>query len=334
MSLEYEYLKKRTDFKIKYTKDAIFWAQNLSIHKYRLQKLEFTAAYPINPSLRISVSPNIQNTRFVNMNIFSTSQSLAEPIVYTNYIGGNLEINFDNTRSKGINMNEGTKIRAGASAQTAINVTRKDFAKLYFDFRNYKPIHRELVWANRISAGSFLGTSKKSFLLGGMDNWFFNRTEASPNNPLNTAPQQDNSDILFHEFATNLRGFNYARQFGNNFFVWNTELRWPFLKYFIRTQIKSNFLRNLQITGFYDIGAAWTGQNPLTEQNSINTQIIQVDPFSAVVTNYSNPFLQGYGFGLRSMLQGTYTKIDIAWGEVDYVTSKLPKLYITIGYDF
>lgn len=335
MFLEYEYLKKRVDFKVKYIKDALYWNPANIVHKYRTQKIEFTASYPFNPATRISFSPFFQNARFVNMNFFSSNQGLATPIVYTNYVGFNTEINFDNTRSKGLNMQEGTKLKVGYTTQTALNAARKDFSKFYVDVRNYVPIHRDLVLANRFSAGSFFGNAKKSFLLGGMDNWLFaGNDNVSANNPLNTTALQDNTDLLFNEYATNLRGFGYARLFGSNYFLWNSELRWPILKYLIRRQIKSNFLRNLQIAGFYDIGTAWTGQNPFTEQNSINTTTYQNGPFTAVVTNYTNPFLQGYGFGFRSMIQGTYTKIDVAWNEVDYVRSRFPKFYLTFGFDF
>lgn len=337
MWLEYEYLKKRFDYKIRYTKDALYWNPADIVHRYRLQKWEFTTAYPINPMLRASVTPSYSHMRFNNLTIFQLPLGLATPDVITHYIGINGELNFDNVRSRGINMNEGTRAKAGLTLQYATNASRKNFGKWYIDVRNYTRLHKDLTWANRGSAGAFVGPGRKNFLIGGMDSWLFNRTNTEdPNNPLITRAQQDNSDLLFNEYVTNLRGFPYSQLFGNNYVLWNTELRLPVFKYLIRRHIKSNFIRNFQITGFYDVGTAWSGRSPFSRDNSLNRRFIggqAGNPFSADVINYKNPFLQGYGFGARSLIQGYYTKLDVAWGEIDFVRQRV-FFYLTIGNDF
>jgi outer membrane translocation and assembly module TamA len=167
-----------------------------------------------------------------------------------------------------------------------------------------------------------------------MDNWLFNNTDqADDNHPLNTSPNIDNSNLLFIDYVTNLRGFNYSAQYGHNYFLYNGELRLPIIKYLVRRQITSNFLRNFQVVGFYDFGVAWSGKSPFTLENDINNQIIDIGSFKANVTNYRNPFIYGYGFGFRSMIWGYYAKLDFAWGVQDYVRQNL-KVYLSIGYDF
>jgi hypothetical protein len=107
----------------------------------------------------------------------------------------------------------------------------------------------------------------------------------------------------------------------------------PLVKYFYRGPITSNFLRNFQLVGFTDVGTAWTGKWPFNRQNSLNTEIIRLDFFSATVNNFRNPFLLGYGLGARTMLFGFYVKFDYAWGFDNGEVNK-PIPYLTLGYDF
>jgi outer membrane protein assembly factor BamA len=172
--------------------------------------------------------------------------------------------------------------------------------------------------------------------MGGMENWILQRKDnPASSNPLNFGPGVDNRDVFFAEFATNLRGFNLNRLSGTNYILANIELRVPLIKYLYRGPITSNFLRNFQIIGFSDIGTAWTGKGPFSQENSLNTEIVGggSEPFRATVTNFRNPYLMGYGVGVRTMLFGFYVKFDYAWGIDNGVTDKaIP--YVTLGYDF
>ena len=132
---------------------------------------------------------------------------------------------------------------------------------------------------------------------------------------------------------TSLRGFDYATLFGTNALLFNVEFRLPVVKYFYRGPISSNFFRNLQLIGFYDIGSSWTGNSPLSTENSVNTEIITQGPWEAEIKNFRNPWLQSYGFGLRTVLLGYYMKFDLAWPIEDYEVSS-PRLHVTLGLDF
>jgi outer membrane protein assembly factor BamA len=178
-----------------------------------------------------------------------------------------------------------------------------------------------------------MGANKQSYLLGGMDNWLFNDTNI--NGPLLHQRYVDNSNILFVNYVTSLRGFDYNTFNGANALLFNAELRFPVIKFFYRGPISSNFFRNLQFIGFYDIGSAWTGNSPFATENNVNTEVIgnANSPFRIRLKNYKNPWLSSYGFGVRTVLLGYYIKFDMAYPIEDYVVGD-PHYYVTLGYDF
>ncbi|TAE51318.1 MAG: translocation protein TolB, partial [Cytophagales bacterium] len=177
----------------------------------------------------------------------------------------------------------------------------------------------------------------KQFVLGGMDNWVGNQTDVGrADDPLRFDPSLDNSNILFTEFVTNMRGYNYNKMSGENVLLGNFELRLPIFKYIFGNRIRSSFFNNLQLVGFYDIGTAWTGVSPFNRQNSVNTRIIGSGQsvFTALVNDFKNPWLQGYGAGLRTIVFGYYVKFDVGMPVEDFIVGPEPKYYLTIGYDF
>lgn len=342
MYFEYQFLKRRIDFRLRYEKQRFFQAVTFP-NKYTVNKWELEMAYPFTNTFRVSFTPIFMNSRF---NFVWPILGTPDPIDrFTSYTSYRAEAVFDNTLITGHNMQEGTKFRLLYEYNYALeNIDDKfqrhtpmDFGRVALDARRYQRIHQELILAVRVSAGSFVGPAKKNFLIGGMDNWMGNNTvnTEDPTSPLYLEPFLDKRDLLFNKYITNLRGFSYNQLFGSNHLVMNAEIRWPIVKYFYRGVIGSNFFKNLQLTGFYDIGSAWSGTNPWDSENSFNTRTVSAkgNSFSAKVINYRNPWLQGYGTGIRTMFLGYYLKVDLAWGVMDYVVQK-PKWYVTLGYDF
>ena len=107
----------------------------------------------------------------------------------------------------------------------------------------------------------------------------------------------------------------------------------PIFKYFSR-RLKSNFLRNFQVVGFFDVGTAWEGLSPYSDDNPLNTTVIASGNLVDVKVNYfRDPIVAGYGLGVRSVLFGYFVRLDYAWGiETREVLD--PQLYISIGTDF
>jgi len=326
---EYSYLKKRIDFKVRYDRKTLFAFNESVTQRYTSNKASFAASYPFSESARISIAPFVATTRFTDLNFLFTSDCT---VVYGGLKG---EYVYDNTIVSGLNMIEGTRFKIGIEKYVT-GREEKNFGKFVFDFRNYRPIHKELILATRVSFGQFFGNAKKNFLLGGMDNWLLNSTSHhGDGDPLTLSLQKDNSDILFVDYVTSLRGFNYNTQFGPKYVLFNAELRMPIVKYLYNGVINSGFLKNFQLITFTDIGSCWAGKNPFYRDNSTNTVTVGggSNPFSATVVNYKNPFLIGYGAGVRTLFLGYYVKFDVAWGVVDYKMAGR-RYYLTFGYDF
>lgn len=333
---EYQYLGSRLDYKFRYEKENIFLNREPVLQRYTKNNLEATIAYPFTNLSRVSVTPFYTVTQFTNLR--PQVSALAQPEAKVNYGGVRFEYVFDNTISRGLNMLVGTRIKAKFENYFGVGAAPESFNQFTVEFRKYTQIHRDLIFATRISYGQFGGNSPKSYLLGGMDNWIFNQTDnGGDKDPLAvTTSEQNNSNMLFLEFVTSMRGFNYNKLSGSNYMLGNFELRLPIVKYLFGKRITSNFFKNLQFVGFFDVGSAWTGPSPLNEENSLNTRNVgsTQSPFKAVVTDFKDPFISSYGMGVRTMLLGYYAKLDVAWGIENGLVANKPKFYVTFGNDF
>jgi len=332
---EYMNNTNRIDFGLRVDRQSLYIDFNRATHKYRYNQLKATVSYPFSSYARVSVSPTYTSTRLVDV------LERADADLFTQYAGAITEFVLDNTETNGMNMVEGTRFKVRYENQLGIGQAHQNFYRLSIDLRRYQKIHRDLILAGRLAFSRSGGRSPKLSVMGGMENWVSNRQDNPANNNAlafgtgDNGVRIDNRDVFFTEFATNLRGFNINRLAGTNYVLANLELRVPLIKYLYRGPITSNFLRNFQIVGFTDIGTAWTGKGPFSQENSLNTEIIGSgsDPFRATVTNFRNPYLMGYGVGARTMLFGFYAKFDYAWGVDNGVTNKaIP--YVTLGYDF
>ncbi|WP_033317013.1 WD-40-like repeat-containing protein [Pontibacter roseus] len=335
MFAEYMNLKNRFDIGMQYRRDVIVGeVQEVPGSVVRFGKHEFspTLVYPLSYSTSIRMQPKFVNTRFTYVNSFVTPDSV------TNFGGGQIEFVFDNSVVRGVNMLEGSRMKAGILSLKSFGNSAGNFNKFYVDLRHYQKVHRQIILAGRIGYGAFFGNAPKNFLIGGMDNWLF----ASEDDPTdrNAVTVRSPADLFYMEYATPLRGFNFNTRRGFKYLLGNLELRVPIVQYLYNAPIPSGFFRNLQLTAFADAGSAYNGSNPFTGNNSINTRVIggrinqtSTNPFEITVINYRNPFLLGYGFGARTTLFGVYGKVDMAWSEEDN-SRKGPKFYVTLGYDF
>lgn len=333
---EYHYLKSRLDYNARFERNVILREMGGNLNKYSKNTIQVGASLPINNKARISVEPFYAFTQYENLNPINGIGGAPQfdESVTENYIGSTAELVYDNSVVNGMNLIEGSRAKVSFTHFEGITDKDQSFSKLKVDLRHYQKIHREIVLATRILYGSYFGRDPKQFLLGGMDNWIFNKeNDTGENNPLDREREGNNSDLLFVDYATNLRGFDYATLVGQNTLLLNAELRVPIIRYLASGPISSNFFRNLQFTGFFDIGSAWTGKSPFSEDNTISTERIIQDGFVIDIKTYQNPWLYSYGAGLRTMLLGYYMKFDLAWPVEDF-TTKSPRLFVTLGYDF
>jgi len=253
-------------------------------------------------------------------------RSLVKPAKMTNRAGVKMEYVFDNTRNGGLNILYGTRYKIFAEYYQPIeNITHNSFI-VGLDYRKYIKFSRYFIWANRLAGSSSFGTDKLLYYLGGVDNWMFPR--------FNSNIQVDrNQNYVYQTIATNMRGFDQNIRNGNNFVAVNTELRMlPFSMLSYRP-LKSAFLANFMIIGFMDVGTAWTGPNPFSDENSLFRQEFYQKPVRVIVINQNDPIVAGYGFGLRSKIFGYYVRADWAWGIQNSYKGRA-KFYLSLSLDF
>lgn len=344
---EFQYLPKRFDFSVRFDRKVVFWKPpnqgvdfDIENQKYSFQKIELGASYPISVRTRVTFKPFVGYTRFddlVKENPL-VSPPTFQPTKIQMYTGAKLEAVYDNSLATGMNIIEGTRGKIGGIFYLANGNNSKSFSQMYADVRHYQKIYKEIVFAVRGYAGSFFGNSPKNYVLGGMDNWIGNQFNYDGTlNPFVSKVGSYNENLLFTEFATSLRGFDYGTLYGNSVALANAELRVPLIRALSSGPITSNFFRNLQFTAFYDIGSSWTGPIPLNNENNGRTRTVPEkpgnSPFIAEIKEYLNPWLYSYGLGFRSIIFGYYIKIDLAWPVENY-TVKNPRAHVTLGFDF
>jgi hypothetical protein len=336
---EIQYLPLRVDFSARVDRKVIFWDQGVNLQKYSYQKIEFGASLPLSVRTRVTLKPFGGFTRFVDRgnNSSPTTPPVFLPAKQQFYAGVKSELIYDNSLTTGLNIIEGTRGKITFIHHEALGNQQSSFSQASIDVRHYQKIYKEIVFAVRGYTGTFFGNSPKKYVLGGMDNWFGNRTNLQGiANPIVTS-EGFNPNLLFVEFATSLRGFDYATLYGNSVAMANAELRVPLIRALTSGPISSNFFRNMQLTAFYDIGTSWTGAPPFTAQNSVRNRIVPEvssgSPFRVEVKEYLNPWLYSYGVGFRTMMLGYYMKFDLAWPVENY-TVQNPRLHVTLGFDF
>jgi hypothetical protein len=343
---EIQYLPHRVDYSLRVDRKVIFWDQrDISdqssdprfLQKYSLQKLEFGASLPLTVRTRVSIKPFFAYTRFVDRgpdNAVPATPPQFFPSVDQYYAGTKAELVYDNSITTGINLIEGTRAKVSFVHYEALGAQNLSFSNVAADFRHYQKIYKEIVLAVRGFAGSYFGNAPKQYALGGMDNWF--GTHINPTgigNPLASRSGAFNSNLIFTEFATNLRGFDYATLYGNNVLLGNVELRVPLIRALSSGPVTSNFFRNMQFVGFYDIGTSWSGPPPFNSGGSVRKKEVASGPVSVQLNEYLNPWLYSYGVGLRTVMLGYYLKFDLAWPVENFQVHD-PRLMVTLGYDF
>jgi hypothetical protein len=282
--------------------------------KVNTNTFKYAVKYPFSPVSAVRLSFLLRNDRYVYL---STSDiSLAHKPVHENLGGLRFEYIFDNTRKVMLNILNGLRFKVWTEYWKFQDEEGRDLFTSGFDVRHYQKIHRQITWCNRIAGGNSLGSDRLIFYLGGVDNWL----NPSFNNNVNIV---NPSQYGFQTLATNLRGFQQNIRNGNNFVVFNSELRIPLIRYLLDHPVRSDFLNNFQVIGFGDMGMAWYGSNPLSSENTENVKtFIQNDQqigrggtgIIVTVIDHKNPLVGGVGFGLRSRLLGYFVRLDFGWG--------------------
>jgi len=344
--VEYNYLRERVDYSAKYEREVInVDGFPVLSERYVKNKFQVGASYPFNIRTKLSVKPFITQTRYDDLHPFDDGTltfSNFDESQTNQFVGTTVELVYDNSVIKELNQREGTRGKLSFTHHEGLSNKSNGFSNFSLDLRHNQNIHRQIVLAGRVFYGRFFGSNPQKYLLGGMDNWLFNKQNTDAGSPLNLTNDNEsklatkgpeNSQLLFSEFVTSLRGFEYAELYGENAFLVNVELRIPLIRYFTNGPISSNFFRNLQFTGFYDMGSSWTGKSPFTGDGTLEPRQDGEGDFTYTIIDHKNPWLSSYGVGLRTVLLGYYMKFDLAWPVQNFIVQD-PKLSVTLGFDF
>lgn len=319
-------LKNRLDREIYFHRQSIEQTSLYSIVRYRIHELHYMLKYPFNPLLSLKGTFGIRKDRSVFM---STDQyNLRQPDINSYWLSGKMELTYDATRQLGLNLLDGTRFKLFGEYYHQIEGEDRNtnMIVLGFDVRHYLPIHRTFIWANRFATSTSFGKSRLIYYMGGVDTWLTPKFTRE-------APIDYSQNYAYQTLATNMRGFYQNVRNGNSFAVINSELRFPVFRYLSNRPLRSDFLNNFQILAFGDLGTAWTGTTPYSDENALFTRIIQRGPLLITVREQRQPFVGGAGFGARARLLGYFLRADYAWGIEDMVVNK-PVFYISLSLDF
>jgi hypothetical protein len=319
--------KKRLDKSVAlYRRSQLSTAQDFFFVRFLTYEGHLTLSWPFSEIDRVSVTGGYrhQNTIILSDSPISLpipNQSVDHVILKASYV-------FDNTRKKGLNLYNGTRFKIFTEYYRNMDLVNTGMHTAGIDFRTYMPVARNIIWANRFAMGTSFGQEKLVYFLGGVDN----QISAKFNDDI---PVDETQNYIFQTLATNMRGFRQNIRNGNSFAVINSELRIPLFKVLMNKPIKSDFISNFQVIGFGDIGTAWNGLHPYSNDNSFNKKVIGGDnpSLTIILDNQHEPIVGGFGFGLRSRLLGYFCRVDWAWGVQDGVI--LPNIfYFSLSNDF
>ncbi len=290
---------------------------------------------PFNIYKSFRITSQLRFDRFYEKS--TENVSLNEPFTTEQRVSLRGEYIFDNSHDESVNIKFGTRYKVYVEAINTFNVklidgfefdASKGFATIIgFDARHYIPVLKHSVLALRAAGASSFGSNRMLYYLGGMENWLFPSFD-------NTIPQRTDIDFAYKANIGQLRGFNNNIRNGTTYVLGNVELRIPFVQYILGKNKGSSFFRNMQITGFFDVGTAWYGSSPYSKLNPLNSVTVESPPIIRLEVEYfKDPAVFGLGYGFRTQLFGYFVKFDHAWG-IETGKFQRPLYYLTLGQDF
>ncbi len=291
--------------------------------------------YPFDIYRSIRATTYLRFDKYLQLS--TENKSFQEPAVNEKRLSLKLEYIYDNTYDAALNIKYGTRYKFYVEAINSFDLQVLDGFKfdlskgftgiIGFDARHYIPLLYKSVLAIRGSGALSMGSEKMLYYIGGMENWLFPKFNSS-------IPVPTETDFGYKANAFHLRGFNNNIRNGTTFIISNIELRIPFMQYILGKNRGNAFIKNLQLTGFYDAGLAFHGNGPFSSKNPLNKVQVSSPPLINLEVEYfRDPLVMGYGAGLRTQLLGYFVKADYAWG-IETRKIQKPKWYITFGMDF
>jgi hypothetical protein len=321
--LSYENLKRRLDKRITFQRQAYQGLTLNNVIKVHTHNVRYQVSWPFSELASVRASVMARNDRYVLQSI--DPLSLRARNFSDNLVGAKLEYVYDSSLPRGLNLWTGWKLKVFAEYYQQPDEGRSDMQVVGLDLRHSLKVHRDLIWVTRFAGSMSMGSRKILHFLGGVDNWLWAKVDP-------TIPIDFSQNYFYQTMGVPMRGFFYNARNGTSFGVLNTEFRVPIIRYLASRPIRSDFFNHLQIAAFGDLGAAWTGTDPYSQENSFNQVTIVRNPLTITLNSQREPIVAGYGFGLRTRLLGYFVRADWAWGVDDGVV--LPRVfYFSLSLD-
>lgn len=322
----YEYLERRLGHQI------ILHMVNLNAsddmgypYKQNTYDAHYVMKYPLTPVSMIRGTVFGRYDRSIQQAI--DYPSLMTETYHELRVGLKAEWVYDHSRFITQNIYFGTRGKVWAEYYQGVLNNLQNLFVVGVDFRDYRRLYKTMIWANRIAFSTSFGQQKLVYYMGGVDSWIGARF----NQDVQTDPNQN---YAYQTLATNMRGFTQNIRNGNTFAVINSEIRIPFVQVISPQPVQSSFLRHLQLVLFGDVGSAWSGWNPWSKDNLFYKQTIEDGKLTVVLDKNANPFVAGFGVGLRMQLFGYFLRGDVAWGAENGIVHKKPVFYFSLSTDF
>lgn len=229
--------------------------------------------------------------------------------LYVQGVGGTVSWVFDDSRELSLNIHNGTRAKAWFEMLAPPDGDGDILLVAGFDARRYIPLYRRFTLCLRAAGNTSFGERGLIHYLGGVQESLLTAVDGAMPIP--------DGNFLYQTSATPMRGFVRNARNGTSFAVANAELRLPVFATLSPKKSMTPFLEHFQAVGFFDIGSAWTGEDPYSDENAFNSSEVDLYPVSVTVANNREPIIWDFGFGLRSQLLGYFVRADWGWGVDD-----------------
>lgn len=242
--------------------------------------------------------------------------------------GVKLEYVHDSSKELCTNLWRGAKIKVFGEYERRFEKEKLSLFVFGFDARRSFKLYKNMTFALRAAGSANVGSARLVYFMGGVDNWIGARFNGN-------IWVDRTKNYAYQTLATSMRGFQQNIRNGTSFVLLSGEWRVPFVQMLARRKVPSPFLNSLQLNFFVDYGTAWTGMTPYSDDNCLYTRYVQSGPVTAKITRQTDPFVAGYGVGLRASVFGYFLRVDYAWGVEDRkVDNKAGMVMFSLCKDF
>jgi hypothetical protein len=322
-----DFLQKRWDKSVSYYRRSYENAGNNGLNLTITHEIATQFSYPINEVLSWRSSLSVRQDLIHPL--ATDKLALDRVLNKTLIVGGKTALVFDNSQWKNVNCWKGFRAKLFIDVVQKSSLKEFGMMNLGVDARYSIELFKEVIWVNRLASGASYGGERLLYYMGSVDNWFLPPKDAY-NTSIAVNPKEN---FAFQTLATPMRGFTQNIRNGSRFAIFNSELRIPLIVLFSNHKVRTEVLRTLQVTGFFDVGSAWSGPQPFSDKNFFNTQIIENKPAQILLNKTREPFVAAMGFGARSKIFGYFVRVDFGWGIENGSIAQKPRLFISFSND-